>query len=117
MKSIKERLQAMKATKQKNDETWAAQQTKPQAREYIERVEIDVGPNVSHVRYKWISATGSVIGWYSKEELQAMRVKYIETAELPLAPGVADEIRRVVATIDDAMGDEVVPPRPLYSGS
>lgn len=84
----------------------AAQQAKPQAREYIERVEIDVGPNVRHVRYKWISATGTVIGWYSEEQLREMRVKYIESAELPLAPGVADEIRRVVATIDDALGDD-----------
>lgn len=112
MKSIKERLRAMKAAKQKNDAARAAQQLKPRPREYIERVEIDVGPNVQHVRYKWISATGSVIGWYSKEELQAMRVKYIELAELPLAPGVADEIRRAVAVIDDALGDEG-PPDPF----
>lgn len=110
MMSIKERLQAMLATKQKNDAARAAQQAKPQAREYIERVEIDVGPNVQHVRYKWISATGTVIGWYSKEELRALRAKYDELAQLPLAPGVADEIRRAIVVIDEALGDEVVPP-------
>lgn len=118
MRSIKERLQAMKATKRKKYEAPKLYVTPctDVAQEHIERVEIDVGPNVQHVRYKWISATGTVIGWYSKEELQAMRVKYIESAELPLAPGVADEIRRVVASIDDALGDEVVPPDPFIAG-
>lgn len=116
--SIKERLQALLATKQKNDEAWSSEKaTKPQPREYIERVELDVGPNVHHVRYKWINTIGNVIGWYSAEELRAMRLRYIELAELPLAPGVADEIRRMVATIDDALGDEVVPPPNPFIGA
>ena len=116
MRSIKERLQAMRATKQKNDQAWAAKQAGPQAREYIERVVIDVKGN-GLVRYKWINTVGHVIGWYSEEELQSMRARLAATLEPPLAPGVADEIRRMVAVIDEALGDEVVPPpRPLYRG-
>lgn len=106
MKSIKERLQAMRATKQKNDQAWAAQQAKPQAREYIERVELNIRPDVPYVRYKWINTVGNVIGWYSEEELRALRAKYAELAQLPLAPGVAGEILRMVAVIDDALGDD-----------
>lgn len=116
MKGIKERLQAMRATKQKNDQAWAPEKVKPQAREYIERVELNIRPNVPYVRYKWINTVGHVIGWYSEEELQSMRARLAATLEPPLAPGVADEIRRMVAVIDEALGDEVVPPRPLYRG-
>lgn len=83
-----------------------AQQAKPQAREYIERVELNIRPNVPYVRYKWINTVGNVIGWYSEEELRALRAKYTELAQLPLAPGVADEILRMVAVIDDALGDD-----------
>lgn len=106
MKSIKERLQAMRATKQKNDQAWAAQQAKPQAREYIERVELNIRPDVPYVRYKWINTVGNVIGWYSEEELRALRAEYAELVQLPLAPGVADEILRMVAVIDDALSDD-----------
>lgn len=88
----------------------AAQQTKPQPREYIERVEVLLSPCTTVIRYKWRSATGEVVGWYDEGGLRALRAKYAECAELSLAPGVADAIRRTVAVIDEALGDEGPPP-------
>lgn len=98
-RSHAEAIQAAKAV-------LVAAQAKPQAREYIERVELNIRPNVPYVRYKWINTVGNVIGWYSEEELRALRAQYAELAQLPLAPGVAGEILRMVAVIDDALGDD-----------
>lgn len=97
-RSHAEAIQAAKAV-------LVAAQAKPQAQEYIERVEIDVSPNVSHVRYKWIGTTGNIIGWYSEEELRELRDRLAAAAGLPLAPGVAEEIMREVVLIDKALGD------------
>lgn len=83
----------------------AAEQVKPQPREYIERIQANLGPCVTLTNYKWYSVTGEVIGWYTEEELRGLRARIAAAAELPLAPGVADEILRVVAMIDDALGD------------
>lgn len=84
----------------------AAQQAKPQAREYIERVEVHVNPCTTVTRYKWVNVVGNVIGWYTEEQLREMRDRNVRLAQLPLAPGVADEILRMVAVIDDALGDD-----------
>ena len=87
----------------------AAQQAKPQPREYIERVEVPLGPCTTVIRYKWINTVGNVVGWYNEEGLRTLRAKCDELAQLPLAPGVADEIRRAIAVIDEV----VPPPTPL----
>ena len=81
----------------------ADEQAKPQPRDYIVPVEVRLGPCTTVIRYKWINTFGHVVGWYNEEGLRA------------LAPGVADEIRRSVAVIDEVLGCEG-PPRPLYRG-
>lgn len=80
-------------------------QAKPQPRDYIERVEVHLGPLTTVIRYKWINTVGEVVGWYTEEGLRALRADYGKILELPLAPGVPDEFRRAIAVIDEALGD------------
>ena len=77
-------------------------QAKPRAREYIERVEFD-DYGLRFVCYRWINTINNVVGWYSEKELRSMRARLAAALEPPLAPGVCDEIRRIVAMIDDAL--------------
>ena len=103
-----------------------AAQAKPQAREYIRRFEVRINPCTTVTRYKWYNAAGKVVGWYNaagkvvgwycEEDLRAMHARYTELLQLSLAPGVAEDIARRIATIEDVLPDEVVPPRPLYRG-
>lgn len=77
-----------------------------EGKEYIERIQANLSPCVTLTNYKWHSVTGEVIGWYTEEELRDLRARIAAAAELPLAPGVTDEIRRVVVMIDGALGDD-----------